>query len=481
MDGAHPFARTTDVTIARTTDATTTRTETHRSETNRTTAVTPARTVHIATVLADAFLAADAWAVDALLAAGTTAVGPHRRFVPMAVLATLRGYPRAPRDAPRELAAFLQSVDGFAEAVRRSDERLPITVASRRATPTEAPPNTGHVPRIDTVAGLARLLDLTIGRLEWFADTKHWNRRAHDDVLRHHTYVWRPRPGRVPRLLEVPKPRLRAVQRTALDEILTFLPVHEAAHGFVPGRSAITGAAVHTGRQVVVALDLAHFFAAVSAPSVFGLLRRGGLSEPVAHTLTGLCTHVVPPRVIAAMPPGGSPEDRAALRRALATPHLPQGAPTSPTLANASVWRLDTRLAGWAASVDATYTRYADDLTFSGDDRFAARVDAFVRGVGRIVADEGHTLNAHKTRVRRRGVRQSVTGIVVNEHPSVGRAEFDRLKAILHNCVEHGPDSQNRGAVADFRAHLRGRVGWFEQVHPDRGARLLAEYQRITW
>lgn len=471
MDGAHPFARTADVTIARTTDATTT----------RRTAVASARTAEIATVLADAFLAAEDWAVDALLAAGTAAVGPHRRFVPMTVLAALRGYPRAPRDAPRELAAFLQSVDGFAEAVRRSAERAPITVASRRATPTEAPPNTGHVPRIDTVADLARLLDLTIGRLEWFADTKQWNRRTHDAVLQHHGYVWRARPGRVPRLLEVPKPRLRAVQRTALDEILTFLPVHDAAHGFVPGRSAVSGAAQHTGRQAVVTLDLAHFFAAVSAPMVYGLLRRGGLPEPVAHTLTGLCIHVVPPRVIAAMPPGGTPEDRAALRRALATPHLPQGAPTSPTLANASVWRLDTRLAGWAASADATYTRYADDLAFSGDDRFAARVDAFVRGVGRIVTDEGHILNASKTRVRRRGVRQSVTGIVVNERPSVGRAEFDRLKAILHNCAEHGPDGQDRVGVPDFRAHLRGRVGWFEQVHPERGARLLAEFQRITW
>ncbi|MFZ7088839.1 reverse transcriptase family protein [Curtobacterium sp. RRHDQ10] len=438
-------------------------------------------TAGVATILADVFLAADDWTVDALLAAGTAAVGPHRRFVPMAVLAALRGYPRAPRDAPRELAAFLQSVDGFAEAVRRSAARSPIVVASHPVVPAEAPTNTGHVPRIETVADLARLLDLTIGRLDWFADTKLWNDRARDDVLHHYGHVWRPRPGRVPRLLEVPKPRLRAVQRTALDEVLTFLPVHDAAHGFIPGRSAVTGAALHTGRQAVVALDLAHFFAAVSAPQVFGLLRRSGLSEPVAHTLTGLCTHVVPARVLAGMPPGGSPEDRATLRRALRTPHLPQGAPTSPTLANVSVRRLDVRLAGWAAAADATYTRYADDLVFSGDDRFAARVDAFVRGVGRIVADEGHTLNARKTRVRRQGVRQSVTGIVVNDRPSVGRAEFDRLKAILHNCVEHGPDGQDRRGVADFRAHLRGRVGWFEQVHPERGARLLAEFRRITW
>jgi RNA-directed DNA polymerase len=129
----------------------------------------------------------------------------------------------------------------------------------------------------------------------------------------------------------------------------------------------------------------------------------------------------------------------------------------------------------------AVYTRYADDLTFSGGAELARRPDAFLRGVDRIVTDQGHRLNARKTRVRRAGVRQSVTGVVVNERTSPGRREVDRLHAVLHNAVVHGPASQNRAGHPDFRAHLLGRIGWVEQVHPARAVRLREEFDRITW
>ena len=189
----------------------------------------------------------------------------------------------------------------------------------------------------------------------------------------------------------------------------------------------------------------------------------------------------MPPHVLTAMPPGGDPDERAALRRVLAEAHLPQGAPTSPTLANTVLRHLDARLAGWAAPVGAAYTRYADDLTFSGGAELARRPEAFLRGVERIVTDQGYRINARKTRVRRAGVRQSVTGVVVNERTAPGRREVDRLHAVLHNCVVHGPASQDRGGHADFRAHLLGRIGWVAQVHPGRAVRLHEEFARIEW
>ncbi len=74
-----------------------------------------------------------------------------------------------------------------------------------------------------------------------------------------------------------------------------------------------------------------------------------------------------------------------------------------------------------------------------------------------------------------------MTGIVVNEHCNVGRAEFDALKAVLHNCTRTGPNSQNRAMVPDFRAHLGGRVSWVEQNNPLRGAKLRRLYDRIDW
>jgi RNA-directed DNA polymerase len=430
--------------------------------------------------LADAFLAARDWAAPDLSSAGARTVGRRPALVRSAVSVVLDGYPRAPRDAPRELSRFLAASVAFRRTFAASAARSPVRVLSRTAVPTSARP-VARVPAIGTVPELARLLGVTVGHLDWFADTRGWNRRAPAGPLHSYRYEWRSRPGRTPRLLEAPLHLLRSAQRAVLDELLVQLPLHEAAHGFVAGRSALTGARAHTGRHVVVSVDLVSFFAAVPARRVFSIFRQAGLAESVAYALTGVCTHAVPVHVLRAMPPGGSPDERSALRLALVTPHLPQGAPSSPALANLTLRRLDSRLDGWARSADATYTRYADDLTFSGDRPLGSRADAFLRGVGRIVEDEGHALNPRKTRVRRRGVRQSVTGIVVNEHPSVGRREADALKAILHNCVRFGPHGQNRGGHADFRAHLSGRVGWVEQIHPELGARLRAAFEQIRW
>ena len=325
------------------------------------------------------------------------------------------------------------------------------------------------------------MLELTDGELDWFADARLWNRRARPGRLHHYRYEWRVRPGRTPRLLEAPGDRLKAVQRRLLDGVLALIPQHDAAHGFVPGRSAVTGAERHTGAAIVISLDLASFFASVTATRIYGALRQVGLPESVAHSMTGITTHAVPSWATARMPPGGTVDERFALRRALASPHLPQGAPSSPTLANLAVRRLDSRLAGWADAAGAEYTRYADDLTFSGDAGLARRADAFVRGAIRIVEDQGYQVNPRKTRVRGASTRQAVTGIVVNDRLNLQRREYDRLKAILHNCVEHGPAGQNRDGHPDLRAHLLGRITWAATLNPARGERLMAEFRRIRW
>lgn len=370
----------------------------------------------------------------------------------------------------------------FAEALAKAAaQRKPIRLANYVLAPATArDTRLQGAPRIDTLADLASLLRLGIGELEWFADPQHWNRRA-ARTLQHYRYEWRTRPGRLPRLLEIPAPRLRFVQRTVLRELLYPLELHDAAHGFVPGRSAVTGAAHHTGKDVVVNLDLVSFFAKVTAGHVFGTLRQSGFTEAVAHRLTGIATHVVPPRVLSMMPPGGDPAERFALRQALSLPHLPQGAPTSPMVANLSVRRLDSRLAGLAEKFDGGYTRYADDLAFSGGRDMARRADAFVRAATAIIVDGGHSVNRLKTRVRPAGVRQTVTSVVVNERTNVPRADFDRLKAILHNCRVHGPESQNWNGHPDFRGHLLGRISWVEALNPARGAKLRQDFHRIQW
>jgi hypothetical protein len=98
-----------------------------------------------------------------------------------------------------------------------------------------------------------------------------------------------------------------------------------------------------------------------------------------------------------------------------------------------------------------------------------------------IAAEEGFAVNRAKTRVMSQAVRQTVTGAVVNARPNVTRTEFDRLKAILTNCVRTGPAAQNRARVADFRGHLAGRIAHVASLNPARGRKLRATFDRIAW
>jgi hypothetical protein len=138
-------------------------------------------------------------------------------------------------------------------------------------------------------------------------------------------------------------------------------------------------------------------------------------------------------------------------------------------------------MAGLARALDATYTRYADDLVLSGPPALARDVASIRATVREIARGEGLRLNERKSQVMKRSGRQRVAGVVVNVKPNVAREEYDLLKAILHNAALHGPAPQNREGVEDFRAHLLGRVSWVAALHPARGARLRAAFDRIVW
>lgn len=331
---------------------------------------------------------------------------------------------------------------------------------------------------------LAAALELTYGELQWLADVRGLERTVADQRLRNYRYLALPRRGGPVRLIECPKARLKQIQRRLLHEILDWIPAHDAAHGFTRGRSAISHAGGHTGQRVVVRVDLEDFFASVAAGRVFGIFRTAGYPESVAHKLTGLTTNVVPQVVWAELDrPLGRPQIGSSHRlgRRLATPHLPQGAPTSPALANLAAFGLDRRLSGLAASCQLTYTRYADDLTFSGSERLVRRANQLRATIALIVREEGFAINHRKSMLATRAGRQQVCGIVVNQHLNVPRAEYDRLKAILHNARRHGPGSQNRAAVSDFRAHLLGRIAWVESLNPQRGGKLRRQFAQVAW
>jgi hypothetical protein len=292
--------------------------------------------------------------------------------------------------------------------------------------------------------------------------------------LAHYRYQWIPKSGGT-RLMEIPKRRLREIQRRILREILDPVPVHNAAHGFRRGRSCRTFVEPHVGRSVLIRMDLRQFFPSIPASRVHALFATLGYPEPVARLLTGLCTNAVP----MAIARRGAPSWTEA--KLLGVPHLPQGAPTSPALANLCALHLDLRLDGLAQAMAANYTRYADDIAFSGDEKLRRRWERVSQAVTGIALEEGFKVNHRKTRAMHRSHRQVLTGIIVNERVNVPRVAFDRLKAILTNCLRFGPSSQDRDSVGDFRAHLRGRIAYVASLNPSRGARLQRIFDEIDW
>lgn len=217
------------------------------------------------------------------------------------------------------------------------------------------------------------------------------------------------------RWIEAPDEELKEVQRRFLDRLAYRLPTTEWAHGFVPERSIVTHARNHVGQPWVVTADLRDFFPSMSAERVFQALAP---LEPDA-------------RVVALVTRAG---------------RLPQGAPTSPHLANVIFGPVDLDLAelGW------TYSRYADDLAFSGDGDPRRLVD----GIRSVVEKHGFRLASRKTRIMGRHQRQWVTGLVVNDRVSVPRDVRRILRAALHRSRER------------MDAEILGRLAYVRFVHP---------------
>ena len=211
----------------------------------------------MADALAAAFLAGP-WTREAMVRRGAGVLRPRPRWMRGVVRDVLALYPRPPADRHRELAAVIE------RAIPHGPERRPHVRRWLRFEP-EMARTRWPVPELASPGDLAAWVGVDPGQLAWLADVRGLEREVADERLRHYRYTWLPRRGAPPRLIEAPKPRLKAIQRRILHEILDHIPPHDAAHGFVPGRSARTHAGLHTGRAVVIRLDREGVFACVTA------------------------------------------------------------------------------------------------------------------------------------------------------------------------------------------------------------------------
>jgi RNA-directed DNA polymerase len=294
------------------------------------------------------------------------------------------------------------------------------------------------LPVWKTEEDVAAALSLSVGQL------RHMSQHRYRETVSHYITFAIPKRSGGERLIHAPKRRLKALLRTLDLLLVSRLPKSEHAHGFVRGRSIASNAAPHVGKAVVLHFDIKDCFPTIHYGRVRGLLIALGYSYPVAAALAVLMTEA-PRQPVAA---------EGKLYHVPTGPRVcVQGAPTSPGLCNAILLRLDHRLAGLARKHGFAYTRYADDLTFSGED--TAKIAKFMKLVPTIVAAEGFAVNAGKTRILRAGRRQAVTGVIVNKSMGLSRQERRKLRAALHRQKMSG-DAADTGE----RLRLHGKLAY---------------------
>lgn len=278
--------------------------------------------------------------------------------------------------------------------------------------------------------------------LTWYANTSL-------DVVRYTPFTIPKKQGGE-RTIFAPVGPLKTIQRCLNLVLQCVFSPHKAATGFVPGKSITDNARPHVGRHYIYNLDLKDFFPSVDFHRVKACLKLPpfnltGDREPLAFLIANLCCVQHPDEP----------------KRAF----LPQGAPTSPILTNVVCQQLDRRLTGLAKRFGATYTRYADDLTFSSFTNVYQFDGEFCRELERIITDQRFVINTAKTRLQRPGYRQLVTGLVVNERVNVPRQFWRDIRALLHNWETLGYDEANNR----FR-----QTYVLDRAHTDKKAPALA-------
>ena len=233
-----------------------------------------------------------------------------------------------------------------------------------------------------------------------------------------------PKKDKTFRVLCVPDLSLKVVQKWILTEILEKINVSGQAMAFVPKKNGLfENAEYHRKNIFLLEMDITNFFGMITDKQVFQLFCNIGYGSSVAAVLTNLCTF---------------------------KGVLPQGAVTSPYIANLVCYHLDARLNGYCSRKDIVYTRYADDLTFSSNNRILLnRVEKFVKY---IVTEEGFNINEKKTRYLSNDVKKTVTGITINNEEVHVDKQFKRIiRSQIYNSIKtknYDVNNQIQGKIA---------------------------------
>lgn len=258
---------------------------------------------------------------------------------------------------------------------------------------------------------------------------------ASDRFYRHFSI---PKSNGKKRDIDEPLPDLKFVQSWILRNILEKCPVSAYAKAYLKGRTLKHNARFHRAQKVVVTIDIKNFFPSISIKDITKIFEAMGYLHDLSCFLAYLCC----------------------LNNV-----LPQGAPTSPYLSNLRMLALDDKISKYTSQKSIRYTRYADDLTFSGD----FNPHSLINDISKMVYNEGFSINPQKTRVARSNTRQEVTGIIVNSHMQLSKEKRKQIRQQIYYIRKYGLEShlehieENR---ANYLNHLLGQINFALFVNP---------------
>ncbi len=266
---------------------------------------------------------------------------------------------------------------------------------------------------------------------------------------RYQTFTIKKKSG-ADRTIHAPVKGLKSILRSLNFILQCVYEPHEAATGFVLEKSIVDNAKKHIGHHYVLNIDLKDFFHSfdrnrVKMGFMYEPFNLNGEKEPLAFLLASLCTHPF--------------EIDGEVKTV-----LPQGSPTSPTITNILCYKLDRRLNGLANRFGATYTRYADDITFSSPHNIY-KDEVFNQELKRIIEDDQKlVINPKKTRLQKSGYRQVATGLIVNDKVNVCRRYIKQIRMWLYYWEKYGYEKAaqifkrdyiaEKGHVKNINAHL---------------------------
>lgn len=319
-----------------------------------------------------------------------------------------------------------------------------------------------NLPLIKTDRELAEFLEIDYKALRFLT--------YHRDVLlvdHYYRYSIPKRKGGF-RQIAAPKSTLKKAQRKILTGILEHLTPSNEAHGFIKGKSVVSGALVHNhSPQLLINMDLENFFPTITFERVRGLFKGLGYSGYIASLLAMLCTYCERMEIEV----GGKVRYVSTSKRI-----LPQGSPASPMITNLICRRLDARLLGLAKHYGFTYSRYADDMSFSYDGQSTddLKLTSFLGNVAHIIKDEDFQINTSKTRILKPHNRQCITGIVVNnDQIGVPKKWVKNLRAAIYNANQFKLEGQT---IPSTMLHeIAGKISWLQCVNAERYASIIEQ------